>query len=82
MAAPLRKQSVNMASGEVRVSRIRRDPPPPKAKEISLQERDERNRRDAVIGVVAVTFALLAIVYVVSSYNGWSLRQYVVEVRE
>ena len=74
------KQSVNLASGEVRVSRIRRDPPP-KVKE-TLADRDERNRRDAIIGVTAITFAVLVIIYCFGAYNGWTPRQYIVEVRE
>ena len=80
MASPLqtRKQTVNLASGDVRVSRIRRDPPP-KVKE-KVVDRDERNRWDAVIGVTAITLAILVIIYAVGSYNGWTPREYTVEM--
>ena len=71
---------MNLASGGVRVSRIRRDPPPPKVKQISLEERNERNRRDAVIGVTAITFAILVLIYAVSSYNGWTPPEYTIEI--
>lgn len=76
---PTGKQSVNLASGEVRVSRIRRDPPP-KLKEISIEERNERDRRLAVIGVLAFTLALMIILYAVSNWTGWTPRQYIVEL--
>ena len=78
MSSSLRKQSVNLASGEVRVSRIRRDPPP-KVKE-KVVDPKERDRWDAVVGITAVTIAVLVIIYAISSYNGWSLRQYTVEM--
>lgn len=80
MAAPLKsgKQAVNLASGEVRVSRIRRDPPP-KVKE-KVVDREQRDRWDAVVGVIAITIAILVLVYAVSSYNGWTLRDYTVEI--
>ena len=80
MSSPLKsgKSTVNLASGEVRVSRIRRDPPP-KVKE-KIVDRQDRDRWDAVIGVTAVTIAILVIIYAVGSYNGWSLRQYTVEM--
>lgn len=74
------KQSVNLASSGVRVSRIRRDPPPKvKEKVVDLEERD---RRDTVIGVLAFTFAILVITFAVASYNGWSPRQYTLEFRD
>ncbi len=57
MASPLQtgKQSVNLAASGARVSKIRRDPPPV-VKTIVVRERDERDARIVVIGVV--TFAL------------------------
>jgi hypothetical protein len=78
MAAPLKnaKQTVNLASGEVRVSRIRRDPPPPKLKQISIEERNERDQRRAAIGITVFTMAIMIILFAVSSWSGWSLRDY------
>ena len=80
MARPLKsgKQSVNLASSGVRVSRIRRDPPP-KVKEKDVDPK-ELERRDTVIGVLAFTFAILVITFAVASYNGWTPRQYTVEI--
>lgn len=83
MAAPLptAKQSVSLASSGAdsaklgRVSRIRRDPPP-KVKEVTIAERDERDARVVVIGVVAFTLALTIIMVALASYSGWSPRQY------
>ena len=81
MARPLKagKQTVDMAAPAVRGSRIRRDPPP-KLKEISIHDRDEHNRRMAMIGVAAFTIALMLILAGVSAWTGWSPRQYVVEM--
>jgi hypothetical protein len=78
MARPLAtaKQSVNLATSGPKVSRIRRDPPPPKVKELTIEERNERDRRNAVIGVLAFTFAVLVILLAVSSWAGWTPRQY------
>ena len=79
MARPLQtgKQSVNLASGEVRVSKIRRDPAP-KLKEIVIRDRDERDRRMVMIGIAGFTLALMVILIGVSSWIGWSPRQYTV----
>ena len=80
MARPLPsgKKSVNLASSGVRVSRIRRDPPP-KVTEKDVDPK-ELERRDTIIGVLAFTFAILLIILGVSSYNGWSPREYVVHM--
>ena len=82
MASPLKsgKKSVNLASSGVRVSRIRRDPPP-KVVEKDVDP-DEINRRDTIIGVLAFTFAILVITFAVASYHGWSPRQYTVEIKD
>ena len=77
MASSLKtgKQSVNLAAGGVRVSRIRRDPPA-KVKEVSIRERDERDTRTVVIGILLVTAILLVIAAGVGNAVGWSPRQY------
>ena len=82
MASPLKtgKQSVNLAGPAVRGSRIRRDPPPPKMKELTISERNERDIRMAVIGIVAFALALFVIAMGVSSVAGWSPSQYTVQV--
>jgi hypothetical protein len=69
MAAPLksRKQTVNMA-GPVRVSRIRRDPPPI-AKKVIERSPDERDTRVVVIGVIAFGLAIFIITLGFSSYQ-------------
>ena len=80
MAAPLPtgKKSVNLAGG-VRVSRIRRDPPPIAKKTIE-QNPDERDMRAAVIGVIAFALAIVVITIAFSSGIGWSPSQYTIEV--
>jgi hypothetical protein len=84
MASPLStgKQSVNLAPGEVRVSKIRRDPPPPLIKEISIRERNERDIRMAVIGVVAFALALFVITLAFASWSGWSPRDYTIHIED
>lgn len=82
MARPIAtgKKTVNLASGEVRVSRIRRDPPPTKLKELTIDERNERDRRNAAIGIAAFTIALMIILLAVSSWAGWTPAQYILRM--
>lgn len=77
MAAPLQpgKRSVNLAVSGVRVSKIRRDPPP-KVKEATIADRDERDARIVVIGVVVFALALVVAIIGLSSFTGWSPRHY------
>lgn len=84
MAKPLKsaKQTVDLAGGgNVRVSKIRRDPPP-KARQLSIEDRDERDRRLAAIGVVAFAIAIVLILVGFASYRGWSPSQVVVELKD
>jgi hypothetical protein len=80
MASPLptRKQSVNLTA-PVRVSRIRRDPPPP-AKKVSARERDERDVRSGMIGVLAFALAIAVILFALGSVAGWSPGQYTIHL--
>jgi hypothetical protein len=81
MASPLKpgKQPVKLASGGVRVSRIRRDPPAP-VKEVSIRERDERDTRTVVIGILGVTLILMLIAAGIGNAVGWTPRQYTAHV--
>ena len=83
MATPLAtpaKQPVSLA-GEVRVSKIRRDPPPAAAKTTVVPDREYVDRRAVGVGITAFALAILAIIAGVSSYNGWSPSDTVVRVR-
>ncbi len=77
MAAPLQsaKSTVNLAAGGTRVSKIRRDPPL-KVKQATIADRDERDQRVVVIGVLAFTLAIVIIILFVGSWWGWSPRHY------
>lgn len=81
MARPLAsgKQSVDLATAEPRVSKIRRDPPAA-VKEIVIRDRDEHNRRNAIIGIITFALAIFVILLAFTSYAGWSPRQYTVEI--
>ncbi len=81
MASPLPsgKQSVSLASSGARVSRIRRDPPP-KPDEKVIAERNDRDARMVVIGVITFALALVVIAVAVTGYVGWSPRQYTANV--
>lgn len=81
MASPPQtgKRSVDLKAPGVRVSRIRRDPPPKPVKEMSISERDERNQRMVVIGVLAFAAAFFIIIIGFSSAVGWSPSQYIIE---
>ena len=77
MAAPLNsaKQPVALDSGEVRVSRIRRDPPKPEKKTVVLS-RNERDRRTVLLGIALSAFFLVVLLAGFASYSGWSPREY------
>lgn len=81
MASPLStgKKAIDLASAPVvRVSRIRRDPPP-KVPEKHVDP-DVVDRRDVVVGVVAFALAIFVIILALGAYSGWSIREYVVEI--
>lgn len=86
MAAPLptTKKAVDLAgSGGVRVSRIRRDPPPAaKEKNLTRAELREREAWAMAIGITALTVALFVILLAFSRWAGWSMSDYVIVVRE
>ena len=80
MARPLptSKQSVDLASSGVRVSRIRRDPPP-KVKEKDVDAED-REQWEVLIGVVVVALAIFVIIF---AFGNQSIRvpgEYTIEV--
>ena len=77
MAAPLSssKATVDLKAPGVKGSRIRRDPPH-RQKEISLAERNERDLRAAIFGIVLFTLAVVAILIGVASMTGWTPRAY------
>jgi hypothetical protein len=81
MASPLKtgKKTVNMAAPTVRASRIRRDPPP-KLKEISIEERNGRDQRMAIIGIVVFALALFVIALGFMSVTGRSPREYILHL--
>ena len=83
MARPLqsRKQSVDLASSPgPRVSKIRRDPPPPPEKPKALRHPDEVNRAAVVIGVAAFALAMVVLIFAFGSYSGWSPKEYRLEL--
>ena len=82
MASPLKtaKQSVNLTAPRVPGSRIRRDPPPV-AKKIDVRDPEERDRRNAMIGVVAFALAIGILTLAVSSAWGWSPSQYTIHLK-
>ena len=81
MARPLPsgKKSVDLASSsDVRISRIRRDPPP-KVKE-KLVDSKEVERQDVIVGVLVFTLAIFVITLAISYYWGWTPTQYTLEM--
>ena len=83
MASPHQtgKQSVDLAAPVVRVSRIRRDPPPP-VKVVSAVEVKERDSRAVVVGVVLMALALFIALIGLSNAAGWSPSQYTIHIRQ
>ena len=86
MASPLKsgKEAVNFAAQAARPSKIRRDPPATKAKvtQLSIEDRDDRDRRLAAVGILVFAFAILVIVVAFGSWAGWTPSQYTVEIKD
>ena len=80
MASPLRttKQSVNLTE-PVRVSRIRRDPPPAR-KEVVVRDPEDRDARTVVIGVISFALALAVIIVGFSNVGGRPPSEYNVHI--
>ena len=79
---PSGKQSVNLGPASKpgpRVSKIRRDPPPP-VKQKPLRIPDENDRFNVIIGILAFAVALFVIVIAVAAYSGWTPRHYTVSM--
>ena len=81
MASPLptNKKTVDLATPVPRVSRIRRDPPPP-VKKVSTADIKEREARTIVIGIGIFALALFIILIGFSNIAGWSPRQYTIHI--
>jgi hypothetical protein len=77
MASPLQsaKTTVNLAAAGPRVSRIRRNPPPPPAKAPVL-DREDRDKLSATLGVFAIALALAAVIAGIGIHAGWTPRDY------
>ena len=82
MASPLQpaKPTVNLATDGKRVSKIRRDPPPV-VRETVIPDRDESDRRSAAIGIIVFTLAVVAVIFALGSWAGWSPSDYTVRVK-
>ena len=82
MARPLQtnKKAVNLAAPVVRVSRIRRDPPPP-VKQVSTADIQERDAWTVVVGIMTFALALVIILIGFSNVAGWSPRQHTITIR-
>jgi hypothetical protein len=80
MAAPLKtgKHSVKLGA-PVRVSKIRRDPPPV-VKKVEVRDPEERETQMVVVGVVGFALAVFIVVIGFSNYGGWSPSDYSIEV--
>ena len=86
MASPLAsgKKSVNLGTPGVPGSRIRREPPPPEktAKTLEIRDPEERDRQAVIIGILAFAIALVVIIAGVSSFAGWTPRQYTIRIEK
>ena len=82
MARPLQpgKKAVDLAAPALRVSRIRRDPPPRPVRPVTAAELRERDARHIVIGIIALALALFVVLIGVNNIAGWSPSQYSVKL--
>jgi hypothetical protein len=82
MASPFqtRKTTVKLGAPVARVSRIRRDPPPP-VKVVNAGEIRERDAWTIVIGITTFALALVFILIGFSKAGEWSPSQYPIHIR-
>jgi hypothetical protein len=80
MANPLQtgKKSVDLAATG-RVSRIRRDPPPPVQK-IVIRDPEERDQRTVLIGIISFAVAIAIVTIGIASNYGWQPAEYNIEL--
>lgn len=74
MAAPLptKKTTVDLGKGGVRrVSRIRREPPPPPAKPLTQAEIRQREAWTIAIGITAIALALFVVSFSLGKLSRW-----------
>ena len=81
MASPLApaKQSIDLASGAVRGSRIRRDPVPVE-KELVVTDIEGRDARTVITGVIVFALAIVVATLGLMAAGGWTAKDYVVHV--
>lgn len=65
----LSKQTVDLATGEVRVSKIRRDPVPMAPERKAVTYRDENEKRTVLMGIAFFSVALFIIFLNFSDYT-------------
>ena len=73
------KKSVDLGAPAPRVSRIRRDPPPP-VKLVTAADIRDRETRNTAIGVVAMALALFVILINANNAAGWSPSEYTIYI--
>jgi hypothetical protein len=83
MASPLqsRKPSVNLAAPAVRISRIRRDPPPV-VKELTAADVKEQDARSVTVGILAFGLAIFVVLIAAGNATGWSPTNYSITISE
>ena len=82
MASPLKpgKQPVALAADGVRVSRIRRDPPP--VKKTVVPHREELDRRTVPIGILTFALAIVVVILAFGSWAGWSPSHHPIHIKQ
>ena len=78
---PLPKQTVDLAAPRLRVSHIRRDPPPPE-KKVTAGEIRDRDTMSLVVGIATLTLALIVVLISLTNAAGWSPSQYIIHIKD
>ena len=76
---PIAKRSIDLATGGVAGSRIRRDPPPV-VKQLEVRDLSERETRMVVIGIITFALAIVIITLGLMAATGWSPRSHIIRV--
>lgn len=76
-----RRKTVDLSAPVQRVSRIRRDPPPP-VKEVSAVDIKEQDARTITIGIISFALALVVILLAIGNGADWSPSHYTIRLHD
>jgi hypothetical protein len=76
------KQTVDLSRAPAKVSRIRRDPPPPPARKVMPSELRASEAKVIVVGLTVFGLAIAILLFQAARWAGWSPADYTIVIRD